>query len=203
MAPAAESFAPELLHRAVRLQLLTIAWMAVEAIASLAAAWTASSPALLGFGGDSGIELLSAVIVLWRFRALSDSAKAEKLAARLAGGLLFLLAAFVIASSAFSLLGHREPQPSFFGITVLILAAVGMPWLASQKRRLAVQLSSASLWADAAESALCGYLSLIALVGLLANALFHTPWADPIAALALTPFIVREAWEAIGATNHE
>jgi divalent metal cation (Fe/Co/Zn/Cd) transporter len=71
-----------------------------------------------------------------------------------------------------------------------------MPWLASQKRKLATQLASASLWADAAESALCGYLSLIALAGLLANAFFHLPWADPVAALALVPFIVNEAREA-------
>jgi divalent metal cation (Fe/Co/Zn/Cd) transporter len=190
---------PELLRRVARLQVLTITWMTVEAIVALAASWRARSPALLGFGGDSAIELFSAVIVLWRFRVKSDSARAEKLAARVAGALLFLVAAFVIGSSALSLLGRREPQPSFVGIVVLILAATGMPWLASQKRKLAAQLSSASLKADAAESALCGYLSLIALAGLLASAFLHSPWADPVAALALVPFIAKEAWEAIHA----
>lgn len=74
-----------------------------------------------------------------------------------------------------------------------------MPWLASQKRKLASELSSASLRADAAESALCGYLSLIALAGLLINAFLHVPWADPVAALALVPFIVKEAREALRA----
>jgi divalent metal cation (Fe/Co/Zn/Cd) transporter len=190
---------PELLRRVARLQVLTITWMTVEAIVALAAFWRARSPALLGFGGDSAIELFSAVIVLWRFRVKSDSARAEELAARVAGALLSLLAAFVIGSSALSLLGRREPQPSFLGIVVLILAATGMPWLASQKRKLAAQLSSASLKADAAESALCGYLSLIALAGLSASAFLHAPWADPVAALALVPFIAKEAWEAIHA----
>jgi len=197
MASVSASPASELLRRAVRLQLLTVAWMAVEAIAALAAALVARSPALLGFGGDSAIELFSAVIVLWRFRVNSDSVKAEKLAARVAGGLLFVLAAFAIATSAFSLLGHREARPSLFGVVVLIVAAAGMPWLASRKRELAAQLSSASLKADAAESALCGYLSLIALAGLLANLLFGVTWADPVAALALIPFIIKEAWEAL------
>jgi divalent metal cation (Fe/Co/Zn/Cd) transporter len=84
----------------------------------------------------------------------------------------------------------------------LILAAIGMPWLASQKRKLATQVASAALKADATESAVCGYLSLIALAGLLANAIFHSPWADPIAALALVPLIVREGWEAIHASRH-
>src|SRR3984893_12840371 len=202
MATAIAPPASDLLRRVVRLQVLTIAWMTVEAIVALGAAWTAQSPALLGFGGDSAIELFSAIIVLWRFCSKSDSADAERLAARVAGGLLFVVAAFVIVSSGLSLLGYREPQPSFAGIILLIVAAIGMPWLASQKRKLATQVASASLRADATESALCGYLSLIALAGLLANLIFHVPWADPIAALALVPLITREGWEAIHASRH-
>jgi divalent metal cation (Fe/Co/Zn/Cd) transporter len=202
MSMAAVRPAPGLLRRVVRLQVLTIVWMSIEAIVALVAAWTARSPALLGFGGDSAIELFSAIIVLWRFRSKPDSAVAEKLAARVAGGLLFFVAAFVIVSSGLSLLGYREPQPSFAGIILLIVAAIGMPWLASQKRKLATQVASASLRADVTESALCGYLSLIALAGLLANLILHAPWADPIAALALVPLITREGWEAIHASRH-
>lgn len=193
MVTGAASASPDLLRRAARLQVLTVAWMSLEALAALAAGWVAQSPALLGFGGDSVIELFSAIVVLWRFRAHQDAAQAEKLAARVAGGLLFLLAAFVLATSALSLLGYGKPQPSSIGIVLLVFAGAGMPWLAKQKRKLASQLSSASLRADSAESALCGYLSLIALAGLLANAFLHTPWADPVAALALVPFIVKEA----------
>jgi divalent metal cation (Fe/Co/Zn/Cd) transporter len=189
-------------RRVLQLQVLTIVWMTVEAIVALGAGWTARSSALLGFGGDSAIELFSAIIVLWRFRPKSDSAIAEKLAARVAGILLFVVAAFVIISSGLTLLGYREPQPSIVGIILLIVAAIGMPWLASQKWKLATQVASAALKADATESALCGYLSLIALAGLLANAIFHAPWADPIAALALVPLIAREGWEAIHASRH-
>jgi divalent metal cation (Fe/Co/Zn/Cd) transporter len=193
---------PDLVHRIVRLQVLTIVWMSIEAIVALGAAWSAHSSALLGFGGDSAIELFSAVVVLWRFRSRSGSEESERLAARVAGGLLFLVAAFVIASSGLSLLGYREPRPSIAGIILLIVAAIGMPWLASQKRKLATQVSSAALKADATESALCGYLSLIALAGLLVNAIFHAPWADPVAALALVPLVAREAWEAMHTSRH-
>lgn len=199
---AAVPAAPNLLRRISRLQMPSIVWMSIESIVALAAAWAARSPALLGFGGDSAIELLSAIVVLRRFRSRSDSAAAEKLAARAAGGLLFVVAAFVIASSALSLLGHRQPQPSFAGIVLLIVAAIGMPWLAGQKQKLAAHVSSPSLRADATESALCGYLSLIALAGLLLNGFFHAPWADPIAAMALVPLIAWEGWKALHASRH-
>ncbi|MGH9829734.1 MAG: cation diffusion facilitator family transporter, partial [Blastocatellia bacterium] len=201
MSIKAASPAPELLRRVARLQLLTIAWMTVEAIVALAAAWTARSPALLAFGGDSAVELFSAIIVLWRFRSKSDSARAERFAARMTGGLLFVVAAFVIGGSGLSFLGYREPQRTLIGIILLIVAAFGMPLLASRKRKLAAQTGSASLRADAVESTLCGYMSWIALVGLLTNAVFHKPWADPVAALVLVPLIVKEGWEGVRASR--
>jgi len=116
--------------------------------------------------------------------------------------LLFAVAGFVLLSSGLALFGYCEAKPTFAGITLLIVAAIGMPWLAGQKRKLAAQVASASLRADATESALCGYLSLIALAGLLTNAIFHAHWADPIAALALVPLIVREAWLAVSTSRH-
>ena len=189
--------APDALRRVQRLQVLTIVWMTAEALVALAAAWTASSPALLGFGGDSAIELFSAIVVLWRFRWAAKSARNEKLAARITGGLLLAVATYVIVASALVLFGHHEPRPSLTGIVLLIVAAFGMPWLARQKRKLANDLSSASLKADAVQSSLCGYLSWIALAGLLVNAVFHKSWADPVAALVLVPLIVKEGWEAM------
>jgi divalent metal cation (Fe/Co/Zn/Cd) transporter len=193
--PAALSLETE--RRIVWIQALTLGWMSVEALVSLGAAWMGRSPALLGFGGDSAVELLSAAVVLWRFRSPSRGERAERSAAKIAGGLLLFLAAFVAAVSVLALLGHVEARPSLIGIAVLILAAVIMPWLAKQKRQLSVSTSSAALRADAAESAVCGYLALIALVGLLVNAIWRAGWADPVAGLALLPLIVREGWEAM------
>jgi divalent metal cation (Fe/Co/Zn/Cd) transporter len=171
--------------------------MTVEAVVSLGAAWFARSPALLAFGGDSAVELLSAGVVLWRFYSPSRGDHAGQRAARIAGGLLFVLAAFVALASVLTLLGHVEPQSSPIGIVVLVLAAVVMPWLAKQKRWLSAAAGSAALRADAAESAVCGYLALIALAGLVVNAIWRVSWADPLAALALLPLIAREGWEAM------
>ena len=192
---------PEVLRRVLWLQIFTIVWMTAEAGIALVAARAAQSPALLGFGGDSAIELFSAVAVLWRF--FSESERAEKIAARIAGVLLLMLAVYIAIASALALAGHREPQPSLAGIMLLIVAAAGMPWLARRKRRLADQTGSASLRADAAESAVCGYLSWIALAGLVVNATFHQSWADPLAALALLPLIVKEGWKSIRASGAE
>jgi divalent metal cation (Fe/Co/Zn/Cd) transporter len=193
--------APDAVRCVLRLQVLTVVWMAVEAVVALAAAWAAESAALAGFGGDSAVELFSAIVVLWRFRSGPDSARAEKMAARIAGALLFLLAAYVVLAAAWALLGHRQPQPSLAGIILLLAAAFGMPWLARQKRNLAAEIGSASLKADAAESAVCGYMSWIALAGLLFNAVLHKRWADPVAALALVPLIVKEGWEALSTSR--
>jgi len=193
-----ETLPPDTERRIIRIQALTLIWMTVEAVVSLSAAWTARSPALLSFGGDSAVELLSAAVVLRRFSGHSPEAHAEEQAAKIAGALLFVLAAFVILASTLSLLGLlAEPRPSWVGMVLLILAAVVMPWLARQKRLLSAATGSAALRADATESAVCGCLAVIALAGLAANAIWKVNWADSVAALALVPFILYEGWEAM------
>ena len=195
MTAATTSPLSDVSRKVLQVQVITLIWMSVEALVSLGTAWTSHSPALLAFGGDSLIELLSAAVVFWRFRFTLDEARA----ARIAGGLLFALAGFVVLTSILNLIGYREAQRSLFGIGILLAAALMMPWLASRKRKLAVITSSAALKADAAESALCGYMAWIALAGLVVNARWNKPWADPVAALALTPLILHEGWEAIQA----
>ena len=180
-------------RRVIELQAITIAWMIAEAGVSLAAARRAHSPALFAFGGDSVIELLSAGVVLWRFRSERNEARA----ARIAGGLLLALAATVALASTLHFLGYGEARKSLAGIGILLAAAFIMPWLAGRKRRLSAITASAALKADAAESALCGYMAWIALAGLGANAIWGKSWADPVAALALIPLIVKEGLAAI------
>jgi len=180
-----------------RVQAITIIWMSVEAAVSLLAAWRARSPALLAFGGDSAVELASAVVVLWRFNASAAQEHAERRAARIAGVLLFVLAACVVATSLMALLGYSEPKPTFLGIAILVAAALVMPSLAKEKRRLSRVTGSAALRVDAVQSAMCAYLSLITLAGVAINAIWHFGWADPIAALAVLPLVVREGREAM------
>jgi divalent metal cation (Fe/Co/Zn/Cd) transporter len=143
---------PDISRRVIRLQVLTIAWMTVEAVVSLGAARNSHSPALFAFGGDSLVELLSAAIVFWRYRFELNEARA----ARIAGALLFVLAGLVVLTSVLNFLGYREAQRSPLGIGILLAAAFAMPWLAARKRQLAAITSSAALKADAVESALCG-----------------------------------------------
>jgi divalent metal cation (Fe/Co/Zn/Cd) transporter len=185
------------IRRIQRIQAITIIWMSVEAAVSLSAAWMARSPALLAFGGDSGIELLSAAVVLWRFRAHVVQENAERLAAQVAGALLFVLATLVATTSVLTLLGHIEPKPTILGIVVLVAAAAIMPWLAKAKRKLSSATESAAMRADSSQSALCAYLSLIALAGIGVNVIWHLPWADTLAALIITPVIVWEGREAM------
>lgn len=171
--------------------------MSVETGISLSAAWMARSPALLAFGGDSAIELFSAVVVLLRFNVLSKNSDAERPAARVAGGLLFALAAYVTVIAVMSLRGHNDARPTYLGISVLIAAAAIMPLLAKEKRKLSATTGSAALRADAAQSGLCAYFSLIALAGLMVSAVWHIGWADPVAALVVVPLVLRESKEAM------
>jgi divalent metal cation (Fe/Co/Zn/Cd) transporter len=197
MASVLQIAAPDVVRRIQKVQAITIAWMSVEAVVSLFSAWQAHSPALLAFGADSAVELISAVVVLWRFRVAVAHERAERLAARIAGALLFALAVYVALASAMSLLGYSEPKPTLVGIVVLLVAAAVMPWLAREKRRLSASTGSAALRADAAESALCAYLSVIALAGLGINAIWHLRWADPVAALVILPVMIWEGREAM------
>ena len=197
MDPELVRIAPEVRHKIKCVQGFTIAWMTIEAGLSLSVAFAAHSPALLGFGGDSVIELLSAGVVYWRFSKDGVDRKIETQAARIAGGLLFALATFVGIASGAALLGYSEPRRNLVGIALLVAASVVMPWLAKEKRRLAAITGSTALRADATESAVCGYMAWITLAGLLANAVWKLKWADPLAALILLPIIVREGWEAL------
>lgn len=183
----------------VSLQLITILWMCAEATIAIFASIRAHSVALLGFGADSGIELLSALVVFLRFKGVSHVS--EKRAARITGWLLFGLAVFILASSILALAEPAfRPKPSYLGIALLIAAAIVMPWLAKQKRTLATKTGSGALKADAIQSSMCAYLAWIALGGLVLNAVFKISWADLTAALLLLPIIVQEGWEAMKGT---
>src|SRR5260370_24027397 len=151
---------------------------------SLGAAWTDRSPALLAFGGDSAVELLSAAVVFRRFYAPSQREHGEERAGKIAGGLLLVMAAFVVTTSVLAFFRHVGARPSLMGITVLGLAGIIMPWRAAHKTQASVTTGSAALRADAAESAACGYLALIALAGLAGHAGWEVRCAEPLAALA-------------------
>jgi divalent metal cation (Fe/Co/Zn/Cd) transporter len=169
--------------------------MAVEVIVALIAAVRSRGVVLAAFGVDSGIELFSAATVLWRFR--STRSEPEAAASKITGWLLIALAFFIVGQSLYTLLGGGpEPRSSYLGMALLITAAIVMPSLGRRKRQLSIISSSSSLRADAAQSSICAYMSWIALAGLLLNSVVHIPWADPVAAIGLLPFVLKEANES-------
>ena len=176
------------------LQGITLIWMLVECGLSLYAA-AARSPAMLAFGSDSFVELLSAGVVLLQF--LPHVSISQRNAARAAGALLFALALIVCVMAIASLVLRLRPETSRLGIGITVAALIVMPILARLKRREARRSNNAALAADAVQSAACAYLAVIALVGLAINALFHIAWFDSLAALAAIPLLVKEgraAW---------
>jgi divalent metal cation (Fe/Co/Zn/Cd) transporter len=189
-----------LVSRGIRLNYLTIGYNTVEAIVSLAAGIVAGSVALVSFGVDSAIEVTSAGAAQFRLRADSDPVlreRSEHWTHRLVGASFLLLAAYVLMDAARSLLLRDPPESSRVGIALLALSVVVMPLLARAKRKVAVGLGSGTLAADAAQTSLCAYLSVIALAGVGLNALLGWWWADPVAAIAMLPIIVKEGVDGV------
>ena len=172
------------------LQGITLVWMLVECGASLHGAVTAHSSALLAFGADSFVELLSATVVL--LALVPSFPLTKERAARLAGILLFVLAGTVALVTALSLLYRVKPETSCSGIAITFAALIVMPIPALAKRRTAQQTNNRALAADAVQSATCAYLAAITLAGLAINAVWHISWVDSAAALLALPILVVE-----------
>jgi divalent metal cation (Fe/Co/Zn/Cd) transporter len=168
--------------------------MLIECGVSIYAAVMARSPALLAFGSDSFVELLSAMVVLLQF--LPGVALSERKAARAAAGLLVALAALVVITAVASFVLGLRPETSPLGIVITVAALAAMPVLAALKRREAERSNNPALAADAVQSATCAYLALVTLLGLAINAIFHLPWVDSVAALVAVPLLVKEARSA-------
>jgi len=182
-------------RRARWLERLTVAWNVAEAVVGIAAGAAAASDALLGFGLDSVVESLSALVLLWRLR--DGSPERERRALALVGWSFVLLAAWIAFDAGRGLLQRQEPEASPVGIGLAIVSLVAMPILARAKRRSAGAIQSRALAADARQTDFCAYLSAILLVGLSANALLGWWWADGAAALVMVPIVAREGVQAL------
>lgn len=173
----------------------TIAYNVIEAIIAIAAGAAASSAALIGFGLDSVVEVLSAAAVAWQFAA-PDPEKREKTTLRVIAWSFFALAAYVTIDAGLSLFGVREAEHSPVGIVLAAVSLLVMPFLSLAERRAGRELGSATAVADSKQTLICSYLSAALLVGLLLNAVLGWAWADSIAALVIVVFAIREGREA-------
>jgi divalent metal cation (Fe/Co/Zn/Cd) transporter len=195
----------ELVRRGRTLSYLTLGYNVLEGMASLVFGSIAGSIALVGFGIDSLIEVTSSLAALWRLRADLDVArrdKVERISLRIIGFCFAGLAVYILADAGHALLRHDPPTKSVAGMIIAALSVVIMPLLARSKRQVAAALGSRALKADATQTDLCMYLSVIVLGGLALNALFGWWWADPVAAIAMTPFIAKEAISGLRAEDN-
>lgn len=183
------------LRKALRLEYFTITWNVIEAVVAIGAGIVAGSIALVGFGFDSSIEGFAASVVIWQLRGAQDEEQ-ERRALKLIAVTFFVLAAYVIFESVRDLVTSSEPETSGIGIAVAVVSIIVMPTLGFAKKRLAEQMGSSVLRADAAETFLCSWLSVILLVGLVLNATVGWWWADPVAALGIAWLALREGREA-------
>ena len=181
-------------------------WNLAEAVVGFWAGLQAGNVALLAFGLDSVIELFAGFVLVWRLRAEGDeeeSEAAERRAQRLLGISFYLLAVYVVIHSGANLLGFLpEPDPSAAGVAIVVASAVVMSVLYVGKMRIATRMQSRALRAEAMESLFCDLQDLSILVGLGLNILFSWWWADPVAALLVVPFFIKEGRENFAGGCH-
>jgi cation diffusion facilitator family transporter len=194
----------EKLHRrGLWLEWFTVAWNVVEAVVAIGVGLVVGSVALVGFGVDSGIELISAVALLWRLYRAGPNASAvehgsaERKALYLVAATFFLLAAYILYEAIGALLSGEGPEATTVALVLSIVSILIMPTLAYLKSRTGREMGSRTLVADSVETFVCAYLSvaLLAAVGL--NAVFGWWWADPLGALAMLPVILWQGWETL------
>ncbi len=201
--PRARTERGQAVRAGVRVEQLTIGWMAVEAIVALTAGVLARSVLLTAFGIDSVIELVTGGVLLWRLStearggSLARVERAENRAAWVTGIGLVLLCLYIVASAGVGLWTHSRPESAPAGIVLALVALVGMPLLARRKRAIAARLDSAALRGDAACSLTCAYMAATLLVGLVLTAALGWWWAEDVAALGFLYWLVGEAREAL------
>jgi len=179
------------------LEYFTLGWNLLEAFVAIGAGIIAGSAALIGFGLDSLIECTSGAALLWRLRDGEKGEARENTALKLVGVSFLLLAGYVAFDAGKALILREPPEASYAGIILAVLSLIVMPLLAKEKRKVASALNSRAMKADSRQTDICAYLSAILLGGLLLNALFGFWWADPVAALVMTPIIAKEGIEAL------
>lgn len=180
-----------LARRAQLLASASVAYNVVEAVVAVASGRVANSTALVGFGLDSTVEVMSGLVILWQFRHPVPEER-EHLARRLMAISFFALAAYVTVESVRSLVNREQPDTSVVGIVLACLSLAVMPLLSHWQRRTGRELGSGAVVADGTQTLLCTYLSAVLLAGLLANALLGWWWLDAIAALVIAGVAVRE-----------
>jgi divalent metal cation (Fe/Co/Zn/Cd) transporter len=190
-----------LIRQAFQLEWLTIGWMTVEAIVAFVAGLTAGSLVLTAFGLDSLIELASASVLIWRLtaelrRGERFSEETERMAGRIAGGLLLALAIYVTVAAAWSFWARTGEAFSWPGFIVALAAIPSMRYLARRKIDVAEKLGSRALRADAMEAVTCGWLSFVVVISLAAQWAVGAWWIDGVASLAIVWLLFKEGREA-------
>jgi divalent metal cation (Fe/Co/Zn/Cd) transporter len=192
----------EKLHRrGLWLEVFTVAWNVVEAVVAIGVGLAVGSVALVGFGVDSGIEVISAVALLWRLRkagphaSVPEESAAARKALYLVAATFLLLALYILYEAVGALISGEGPESSTVALVLSAVSLVIMPALAYLKGRTGREMGSRALVADSVETWVCAYLSvaLLAAVGL--NAAYGWWWADPLGALAMLPVILWQGWE--------
>ena len=185
-----------LLRRGRVLEGITLGWNVAGIVVLAVAAVAARSVALAGFGLDSLIEIGASTVVLWELSGTGE--ERQRRALRLIGGAFCALAAYLLVQSVIVLASGYRPGHSTLGIAWTAVTAAAMFALAAGKARIGRALGNPVLVTEGRVTRVDGILAVAVLLGLVLNAAVGAWWADPLAALVIVCYAVREAREIFG-----
>lgn len=202
MPPELENSAKQVETSALLLVWIGELWNILEAVVALWSGFGAGSVALIGFGLDSILELAAGGILIWRLQKSgkddNEESEAERKAHELVGYTFFILAGLIFVQSMATLFGYLpKPEETTVGLILILASAIVMTILYFKKMNVAEKMGSRALRAEAKETLVCDLQDLTVFLGLGANYLVGWWWADPVAALGLIPFLIKEAWEGV------
>lgn len=191
----------KLIHKAFAISLITIFYNIVEGLVSIYFGAGDETLALLGFGVDSFVEVISGVGIahmIFRMKYAKVQARDdfEKTALKITGSSFYILTAGLIIGSVLNIINDSKPETTLPGIVISVISILTMFWLMTAKLRIGKALHSDAIIADANCTKTCFYLSFILLAASGLYELFGIAYFDILGSLGIAFFAVKEGNEA-------
>jgi divalent metal cation (Fe/Co/Zn/Cd) transporter len=191
----------KLLRTAFILSLITIFYNIVEGVISVYFGTGDETLALLGFGIDSFVEVISGIGILhmvlrMKYSKVESRDAFEKTALRITGSVFYLLVLGLITGSILNIIHNVKPETTVPGIIIAVISIATMYWLMTSKLKVGKALNSDAIIADANCTKTCFYLSFILLASSGLYELFGIAYFDILGSIGIAYFAFKEGREA-------
>ena len=191
------------LTRGIRVEIASLVYNIIEVVVSVTVGLLTGSAALVSWGLDSTVEATSAATLIWRLKGEKDGAgkrtvlHRKKVALYVVACAFWIVVAAILYEAVSAFISQKAPGFNWWGIAILGASLVVNPFLAWGKYRYGKRLDAPALKYDAKDTMICQYQTIVVLAGIGLTQWMGWWWADPVAALLMVPWLVREGLEGV------